>query len=705
MDHEQANPAPTGTVLRELRRRLTVAIGTVVGPGAGPGEAHVRPAGEARFGDYQCNAAMTLARGAGLPPRRLAEQIKAAADPLLAGMAEPLEMAGPGFLNIRLRSEFLAAHLSAIEPPPAGGVDRVGIGPVSLAERVVVDYSAPNIAKQMHVGHVRSTILGDVLARVLSFLGHDVIRHNHVGDWGTQFGLVIFGLWYYSILEHAGDVGYLERTLDALRDAGEREDRPALERIVRDVKERQHAAFAADPDGRRHFEPFLLRIQQTREVSLDELEVAYRFASQVDDTLRRLSAEDPYLDIPRRVTKDLQLGQEQERRAWQYCRDITLQYCAEVYRRLGVLLQDSDVRGESFYSERLEATLAEVAERAAPDRARREPGQPHAELREDGGALCLFLYQPNGNPAFHSADGQPLPMIVRKSDGAFLYSTTDLAAARYRVVELGAKRVLYVVGAPQKLHLEMLFTAARALGWVPAGVRLEHVSFGQILGSDRKLLRTRAGGTIKLDELLDEAERRAADVLEAKLAEEDESYRATFSAQEKRHIATRVGVAAVKYFDLARERHGDYVFSWDAMLALKGNTAPYMMFAYASIRSIFRKGAERFGIATSPSQADAMLYRAEFPLRLEDPSERALALRLTRLSESIEAVAEDLCPHVLCTYLYELAADFMRFYNACPVLQAPDEPTRMSRLRLCDLTARTLRLGLGLLGIEAIERM
>lgn len=687
-----------GSLRDVLNRIFSDAIVGLTGLSPEEADAQVRPSGDAKFGDYQCNAAMGLAKTLKAKPRELAERIKAAVEPGLADMAGPLEVAGPGFLNIRLRDEFLSGRLGLI-PPPAGSQDRLGVPPTPGAPRVLVDYSSPNIAKQMHVGHIRSTIIGDALARVLAYTGHDVIRQNHIGDWGTAIGMVVVGLWYIEARLKRGETEEtVEGRLAELKSA-QANDGPGLDELGAVIC-REWSEDLANTALDRFAEA---------EVALDQLELGYRFVQTLTGAaqgrgwriVNRDGSAGDITEIPRIVTRMLQQGgaaNDAERLAWKRARDISLAYCDRLYRRLGVLLKPEDVCGESFYEQddRLPNVVEEMRRKLAP---RADGEQRLAELKPDQGALCLFQYSGQGEPRYRNADGDPLPMIIQKSDGAYLYATTDLAAIRYRIVERGARRLLYVVGSPQKLHLDMLFSAARAIGWAGPDVSLEHVAFGQILGPDRKLLRTRLGGTVKLGDLLDEAERRALALLEERArlaAAEGGDELAGMSADEMRAVARHVGIAAVKYFDLNRDRNSDYVFDWDAMLSLKGNTAPYMMYAYARIRSIYRKASER----SRPNDATAGA-----PIRLGHPTERALALRLLRFPEAVQIVAADLTPHVLCSYVYELAGDFMRFYDACPVLEAPDDALRSSRLSLCDLTARTLRAGLGLLGIDVIERM
>ena len=461
---------------------------------------------------------------------------------------------------------------------------------------MVVDYSAPNLAKEMHVGHLRSTIIGDALVGVLEFLGHRVIRQNHVGDWGTQFGM---------LLAHMDEVSA-----------------PALE------------------------------------AELSDLEDFYRQAK------KRFDEDADFADKARGYVVRLQGGDEHCREAWRRFIGESLRHCEGVYARLGVRLTRQDVRGESAYNDDLPTVVQELRGKGL--------------LTESGGALCVFL------PQFQAEDGQPLPMIVRKSDGGYLYATTDLAAVRYRQRVLGAHRVLYVIDHRQSLHLAQLFAVARAAGFVGPGICLEHVSFGTMLGEDGRPFRTRAGGTVKLAELLDEAERRAMDVVSAKSPE--------LPTAQAGAIARVVGIGAVKYADLSMDRVSDYKFSYDKMLSLTGNTAPYMQYAYARVRSIFRKGQE---------EAAAL---AGGPIRMDEPAERELAKRLLRLEEVLSAVAAECKPSILTAYLYDLAQAFTTFYETCPVLKAAPE-VRCSRLRLCDLTARTIRLGLGLLGIGVVEQM
>lgn len=619
------------TILELLRRRFTSAIRELLGDSGAPVDPLIRVAQDPRFGDYQCNAAMSLAKRLGAKPQEIARRIIASID--LAEVAEPLEIAGPGFVNIRLRNEFLAQYLGNIPDADGDTADRLGIPKVSEPVRTIVEYSSPNVAKIMHVGHLRSTILGDVFARVLAFVGHEVIRQNHIGDWGTQFGMLI--AWYADHPLPPESADFLSAT--------ERDYTLA------------YARFREDP----------------------------AFAEQA-----------------RRAVAALQSGDPAARRIWeQICRASRAAFL-QTYRQLNVWLNDEDVRGESFYNDRLADCIAELRRLFPPrDRTQPLPASGFAEMREDDGAQCIFLYDADGRPRYHGPDGSELPVIVQKRDGAYLYASTDLAALRFRVTELHAQRVVYVTDARQKLHFQMFFDVGRCAGWVPPDVRLDHVTFGSVLGEDGTPLKTRDGGNVKLHELLEEAVTRAAAVVaENEARRAAEPGHVALTPAERERVARAVGIGAVKYADLSRDRNSDYVFSFDRMLALQGNTAPYMLYAYARIRSIHRKAMERMR-----DEIDSLGRPAAIALR--EPAERALALRIARLGETVAVVADDLLPHVLCGYLYDLAADFMRFYEECPVLRAEEAATRASRLRLCGLTARALQLGLNLLGIETLERM
>jgi len=608
----------------ELERRIAEALAAAGAPAGMP--ALAAPSKRAEFGDYQANGCMAAAKGLKVPPRQLAEKVLAAAR--LNDLAAKVEIAGPGFINVTLRDDWLAGQLSARLADQRLGVDRP-----ARPQTVVVDYSSPNLAKEMHVGHLRSTIIGDALARVLHFLGHRVIRQNHVGDWGTQFGKLL---------------GYMVRRwfgwdLKSLLEGNTQ--REAIDKPISD---------------------------------LDSFYVA----------ANREAENDPDFDREcRRLVVELQNGNPITRDWWNIYKRKTITHCQEIYNRLGVLLTEADVRGESAYNDDLPEVVADL--------------ESAGLLRESQGAQCVF---PEG---FKDKEGNDLPVIVQKSDGGYLYATTDLAALRYRAGKLKADRILYVTDSRQALHFRQVFAVALATGFVPAGVCLEHVGFGMMLGSDNRPFKTREGGTVKLMDLLDEAEQRARAVVERKNPD--------LPDDRKAEVARVVGMGAVKYADLSQNRSSDYVFSWDKMLALEGNTAPYMQYAYARIRSIFRRG-EGEEVSTEEARQGAEPLRAATArerethlapagaILIDHPAERALAVRLAQFPETVEAVAADCLPNLLCAYLYDLAGAFMGFYESCPVLKA-EGPVRAARLALCDLTARTIRTGLNLLGIQTLEQM
>ncbi len=610
------------SLVQQLQTLFRQALVTNLGNAGRDADPMIRAAGDERFGDYQSNVAMSLAKTLQAKPRDVAQRIVEALPPETNELCEPMEIAGPGFINIRLRADRLAVMLEAV--PPASELDRLGIEPADQPRIVVVDYSGPNIAKQMHVGHLRSTIIGDTIARLLECVGHNVTRQNHIGDWGTQFGMLC-----------------------------------AL------LKDKMPAALT-NPEA----------------VHLEDLEDFYRQASARD------KQDAAFHEQARAEVVALHNHEPSTLRAWQYIVDESRRHYLPIYRRLGVSLTPADERGESFYAGRLPEVVKEFSERFGTQ-------APAALLavRPDQGALCIFHFTGEGKPRFKNPEGEPLPMIIRKSDGAFLYATTDLAALRFRIKELGARQVIYVTDARQALHFEMLFATAEAASWTTTngGVQLDHVTFGSILGEDRKPLKTRSGENIKLADLLEEAVRRAEQLI--RTSEADETKRRGFNEAEIKDIAEAVGIGAVKYADLSQNRQSDYVFSWDKMLAMEGNTAPYMMYAYARIRSIYRKGAETIG------------DNREGKIIIEEPAERFLARQILRFAETLEATAAGLKINLLTDYLYALAGVFMKFYESCPVLKADTAERKASRLRLCDLTARTLKLGLELLGIRVVERM
>ena len=572
-----------------LARRVQDALGAAFGTEYADADPVIRPSS---FADFQSNAALPLAKRLGRPPRDVAADIISHLD--LTGVAGPPEVSGPGFINLTLTTDWIAAQASSELADP-----RLGTPAADPAQRIMVEYSSPNVAKEMHVGHLRTTIVGDALARILDFAGHEVIRDNHLGDWGTQFGMLI---------EHLLDVGENSAEADLLHS-----NPNAFYQAAR-------SKFDGDP-------AFTERARQ-------------------------------------RVVL-LQGGDPETLRLWQHLVNLSLDYLHRIYQQLHVTLTDADIRGESFYN----AMLAEVCD----------------ELEDIGvavisdGALCAFP------PGFTGRNGEPLPLIIRKSDGGYNYATTDLATIRYRARDLHVDRAIYVVGSAQALHFQMVFAVARQAGWIPPGARFEHAQVGNVLGTDGKILRTRAGDTIKLSDLLTEGVERARHVVDELGTSPD------LSEAERDAIAEAVGVGAIKYADLSTARDSEYEFDWDRMISFKGNTGPYLQYATTRIRSIFR----RAGI--DPAAAAG-------PARLTEPAERALALRLLGFAAAVRQAGENAEPHLLANFLFEVASSFTTFYEQCPVLSAPGE-VRDSRLALSALTLRVLDTGLGLLGIPVPERM
>ncbi len=654
----------------------------------------VRPATDPKFGDYQANGVMALAKQIKTNPRKLAEQVVAQLD--LSDLCEPPEIAGPGFINLHLKAEYVAAESLRIAKDER---DRLGVEATSAPQTVVVDFSSPNIAKEMFVGHLRSTIIGDCLYRLLEFQGHHVIRQNHIGDWGTQFGRVILGLWHMCMAKKHGEPLYYHRELGVLRDCAK--DNVKLAAVCQRIRDRHEVDWREDSlsegepaDGKKQFYPFLQQLFQAPPDNMwNEFLTAYQYVNAVEDAVTGMDLTIPtrqrdpetcrwtvkrigYELLSRHVTAMLQtLGEdnEQEYRAWEFVRDISLRYCDDIYKRLSVSLEDKDVRGESAYKDDL-PKIVEDLERAGL-------------ATESAGAVCVFP------PGFKTKEGEPLPFIIQKSDGAYLYATTDLAALRYRVDVLGADLIVYVTDARQIQHFQMLFKVAEMAGWDRRDgrkVELVHVPFGSVLGEDGKPLKTRSGENVKLKELLDEAVERARAVVEEKNPD--------LPPQQKVKIAEAVGIGAVKYADYSNNRTSDYVFSFAKMLAMDGNTAPYMQYAYARVKSIERK-AESKGVSIPDELRDLG------SLDLSEPTELDLGKHLVRYAEAIESAATDYRPNYLTAYLYELAQRFSAFYTECPVLDAPPAK-RPTRLLLCDLTAKTIKHGLSqLLGIQVVEQM
>lgn len=540
-------------------------------------------------GDWATNIALMSAKAAGKKPRDIAEALIAALP--IAGIVGKVEIAGPGFINFFLAEDFLGRQLQA-----ALRDAHLNIPAAKTPQTVVVDYSGPNLAKEMHVGHLRSTIIGDAVVRTLEFLGHNVIRQNHVGDWGTQFGMLI---------------AYLE-------------EQPAT----------------------------------GNDAALADLEVFYRAAK------KRFDESEEFAKRARALVVALQGGDADCLAKWREFTRTSLKHCLDVYQRLGVSLSAENVRGESAYNPDLSVVVTELKKTGL--------------LRESEGAQCVFLDE------FKNKEGEPLPVIVQKADGGYLYATSDLAALRYRQQTLGANRILYFVDQRQALHFQQVFTVAKLAGFVKADTALTHLGFGTMNGPDGKPFKTRDGGTVKLIDLLDEAEQRALDLVREKNPQLDE-----ISVKE---IAGTVGIASVKYADLSKNRTSDYIFNFDQMLSFEGNTAPYLLYAYTRVAAIFRRAEINPDTLTGD-------------LLLQAPQEQELGNKLLQFSEVLEVVAQKGLPNLLCNYLYELAGTFSAFYEQCPVLTAESEALKQSRLQLSWLTARTLKSGLGLLGIQTLERM
>jgi arginyl-tRNA synthetase len=584
--------------MTDLRQVLARAVGTALDaacPGHPVREPAVTACQDPRFGDYQTNAAMLAAAALRKPPREVAASLVSAL--ALGELCEKVEVAGPGFVNFHLRPDRVAAQLVALAGDPAGG-----IAPVARPRRIVLDFSSPNTAKAMHVGHIRTTFLGDTLARVARAVGHEVITDNHLGDWGTQFGMIIHGY---------------KRHLD--REAEKRDPVAEFERLYRLVSEE----------------------------------------SARDEKVR---------DSARRELAALHAGDAANLGIWKEIAELSLASFKGVYARLGVGFDH--FLGESFYNPMLAGVVEELRRLGLAE--------------ESEGAICVFF---RDVPGLKDA----APMMVRKKDGAYLYATTDLATVRYRIHEWRADEVVYVTDARQQLHFRQLFAAVTR--WaavsgntlVPAGSRapeLRHVTFGSVLGEDKKPIKTRSGDPVRLTDLLDEGEARARKIIEEK--------NPGLSPAARDAAARAIGIGAIKYADLSQNRNLDYVFDWKKLLALQGNTAPYLIYAYVRVRSIFRQGGQTAEAPSAPSLSHA--------------AEIALAKKLIQFGDAVHSVLEDCRPHLLANYLYELATRFSQFYEACPVLKASGTE-RATRLLLCELTARALKRGLGLLGIDTIEEM
>jgi arginyl-tRNA synthetase len=548
------------------------------------------------FGDFQSNMALTLSKELKMPPRAIADKIVQAID--LDGICDAPTVAGPGFINIKLKKEFLEGQINGIKKD-----ERLGVSKPAKVKNVIVDMSSPNIAKEMHVGHLRSTIIGESIARTYEFLGHHVLRINHVGDWGTQFGMLICELR----------------------------------------------------------EKFPQALTEAEALDLGDLVAFYKQAK------KHFDEDEDFKNRARLEVIQLQSGNPETIKAWKLLCEQSRQSFDEIYGLLDI--QNLQERGESFYNDMLADTVKTLEEKGL--------------AVENQGAKCIFI------DGYLNEEGNPMPLIVQKKDGGFNYAATDLASIRYRVDVDKADELIYVVDAGQSLHFEMFFKAAEMAGFLPSSMRVKHVPFGVVLGEDGKKLKTRSGETIRLKDLLFEAVQHAREDLDSRLADKGKSE----SDAWKEEVSMAVGIASVKYADLSLNRMTNYVFSFKKMLSLQGNTAPYMMYAYVRVRGISREG----GIDLAKLDESARVI-------LNEPAEAELAKQLLKLDDVLEGVIDEFLPNRICEHLFELSQKFNQFYEACPVLSA-EEPVRTSRLILCDLTARTIQLGLSLLGISVLERM
>ncbi len=655
--------------LVELRDRFKTALESLDAE-AGRFAEMVLPSQDAKFGDYQANCAMPLGKQLGQAPRKIAQQLVAALD--VADMCEPPEIAGPGFVNLRLKRDWLVEQLQNV----AVDQTQLAIAPAAQPRTYVLDFSSPNVAKPMHVGHIRSTVIGDALCRVLRFLGHKVISDNHIGDWGTQFGMIIYG--YKHFVDEpalaAEPVAELSRLYKLVNQLVEYHDAinnkiPAFEQQIVghavNLEQMHDATILEDPKEQKQVDKRLRQAENQLADVRKKLDVLRRQVLVVDDDshLSKLAAE--HAEIGRAVlaeTAALHAGDSTNRALWERFLPPCLAEIDATYDRLGVSFDHT--LGESFYEGRLAGVVADLTEKGL--------------VRESDGAMCVFL------------DGYDAPLIVQKRDGAFLYATTDLATVEYRMREWSPDAIIYVVDHRQSLHFEQMFATVRLAGTTE--VELRHVRFGTVLGEDGRPYKTRTGSAVGLTGLLDEAVERAFRIV----SDNDDARPEPLLDREDRHtVAQRIGIGAIKYADLAHNRTSDYVFSYDKMLAMTGNTAAYMQYSYARVRSIFARG----GV-----EAESLRDGRE-PLILDHPAERALALAILQLSETLARVVEDYRPNHLTTYLFELASRYSEFFEHCPVLKAESDELRTSRLLLCDLTARTIARGLDLLGIEVVERM
>lgn len=654
-------------LLTELRSRFQSALASFCDDPA-QFALLVKPVQDAKFGDYQANCAMPLAKQRGVNPRELAGQLVAQLN--VADLCEPPEIAGPGFINLKLRGDLLQTAMNNLLSD-----ERLGVPRASVPRNIVVDYSAPNVAKPMHVGHLRSTVIGDALYRILSFLGHKVTGDNHIGDWGTQFGMIIFG--YKNFLDRGafekdavGELARLYRLVNQLSDYHDtRTELPEWESKLAGLRDQLATAEAQQPADKAAQEARKKAVKRLNEQSAELKEQIASgkkklAAVDTDPHLRSLAYDHPEIAVASRTeTAKLHAGDVENRRLWNEFLPQCLAAIQKMYDRLGIRFDLA--LGESFYDPFLADVVADL--------------QSKGIAVESDGAICVFI------------EGVDAPFIIRKSDGAYTYATTDLATIRYRAQQLHAQSLLYVVDARQGDHFKLLFETARRWGYDK--LELKHVSFGTILGEDKRPFKTRSGDTVGLESLLDESIVQARKIIDANDDAKPGGRELDDAARAR--IAEVVGLGAIKYADISQNRESDYVFSWEKMLATNGDTATYMQYAYARVCGIFRKGSiDRVALRQSGGK-----------IVLATPAERALALQLARFAEALDQAASEYRPNFLTQYLFETANSFSTFFEQCPVLKADSESIRTSRLLLADLTARVIARGLELLGIHTVEQM
>jgi arginyl-tRNA synthetase len=659
-------------ILQTLRDRFSAALAGLADDPR-PFAEMVRPAQDAKFGDYQANCAMPLAKVLGQSPRDVAQTLVSRLD--VANLCEPPEIAGPGFINLRVRGEWLRQRLQAV-----ANDERLGVAASAEPRTIVIDFSGPNVAKPMHVGHLRSTVIGDALIRVLRFQGHTVYGDNHIGDWGTQFGMIIYGYKHFLdtnkyAADPVGELARLYRLVNTLCDY--QEARAALPKAQAGLQAqeeslaRQESAAPADPKEAKEQQKLLKKLRKDLEAERETVRSTAQTVQSIEHDAEKLALASAHPDIvrlSREETAKLHAGDAENRRLWGTFLPQCLAALERIYQRLSVTFDMT--LGESYYDDRLAGVVADLQRRGL--------------AVESGGAQCVFI------------EGNPAPFLVRKGDGAYTYATTDLATIQYRVEELHADEILYVVDHRQSEHFKLLFATAAVAGFDK--VTLRHVPFGTVMGKDGKPYKTRSGDTVGLESLLDEAIAKARQIVaenDDRKVDEAGTPTPELSESQRDAIAEVVGIGGIKYADLKHNRESDYVFDYDKMLAMTGDTATYMQYAYARLCGIFRKG-----------NVDRDTLRNQTgPLTLDHPAERALVLELCRFAEALSAVAAESKPNLLTQYLFELSGKLSTFYEECPVLKAESPLLRESRLRLVDLTGRVIRRGLELLGIGVCEQL